>query len=108
MRWRECQKMSMFMRVLLFLCVITMVVVGVAPGDDHEALTCPWLRTVGSAPIPGYDPSIRVLMGSWNYLNLVGINRNGAVRQKVDNDENNPSGITTNVRKKIMRVCSCK
>ena len=70
---------------------------GVAPGD--EAPICSQLRAIGVAPTPGYDPTSRVLMDSWNYINLLGNNRNDAVWQQVDNDINNAPGFTTNVSK---------
>ena len=56
---------------------------------------------IGVAPTPGYDPTSRVLMDSWNYINLLGTNRNDAVWQQVDNDINNPPGFTTNVSKLV-------
>ena len=88
----------LLLRVLLLrLFEITAVVAatGVAPGDEEETV-CPDLRRIGTAPTPGYDPTMRVLMDSWNYQNLLP-NRSGAVWQQVDNDVNNPVGVTTNV-----------
>ena len=66
----------------------------VAPGDEEPL--CERLRAVGTAPIPAYSANMRVLMDSWNYQNLFPL-RTGAVWDQVDNDMNNPSGITSNV-----------
>ena len=87
----------LLLRVLLFsLFDITAVVaaVGVAPGD--ESRICPRLRELGTAPTPGYNPTMRILMDSWNYQNLLP-NRSEAVWQQVDNDVYNPVMVTTNV-----------
>ena len=68
----------------------------VAPGDE-EQLLCENLRSIGAAPpLLAYSANMRVLMDSWNYLNLLPP-RLGAVWDQVDNDENNPSNVTTNV-----------
>ena len=79
----------------LSLYLYTTVVEAVAPGD--EGPLCEQLRAQGAAPIPAYSANMRVLMDSWNYQNLLP-GRNGAVWDQVDNDVNNPSGTTTNVR----------
>ena len=67
----------------------------VAPGDEEQQL-CGNLRLIGAAPTPSYSANIRVLMDSWNYLSLLPP-RSRAVWDQVDNDENNPSNVTTNV-----------
>ena len=88
--------MSKLLRRLLLLAVITAISAAeVAPGDEEAR--CPMLRAIGAASIPDYDPSTRVLMDSWNYNNLLGVNRTGVVWQQVDNDVNNPDTLTTNV-----------
>ena len=46
--------------------------------------------------MPAYSANMRVLMDSWNYLNLLPP-RIGAVWDQVDNDVNNPDRFTTNV-----------
>ena len=79
----------------LILAFTMSVSAGVAPGDE-EMLLCEQLRAPGAAPIPSYSANMRVLMDSWNYRNLLPT-RTGAVWQQVDNDVNNPSGITSNV-----------
>ena len=66
----------------------------VAPGDEEPL--CEQLRAVGVAPIPAYSANMRVLMDSWNYQNLLPP-RTEAVWDQVDNDMNNPDGITSNV-----------
>ena len=45
---------------------------------------------------PGYPPNSRVLMDSYNYVNLLPPHQ-GAVWQVVDNDENNEPGRGTEV-----------
>ena len=42
---------------------------GVAPGDEDPL--CQQLRANGTAPTPNYATSIRVLLDSWNYENLL-------------------------------------
>ena len=86
--------MLLLRELLLSLFAITAVAVataGVASGDEEDGL-----RRIGSAPTPNYDPTMRILMDSWNYQNLLG-NCDGVVWQQVDNDVNNPSQLTTNV-----------
>ena len=79
---------------LILLHFSTIVGSTVAPGD--EAPLCEQFRAQGAAPIPTYSAIMRVLMDSWNYENLLP-DRRGAVWDQVDNDVNNPSGLTTNV-----------
>ena len=84
--------------VLRVLCVIAAALVvstnGVAPGDE-EGL-CDNLRSLGTVSTPDYDPTMVILMDSWNYQNLLPP-RSGAVWQQVDNDTNNDVQFTTNV-----------
>ena len=75
---------------------------GVAPGDEDPL--CEALRTNGVAPMLSYSANMRVLMDSWNYLNLLPP-RTGAVWDQVDNDTNNPVQITTNVSVKACYSC---
>ena len=82
--------LNFFLVLSLHLCT---VVKTVAPGD--EAVLCEQLRPQGIVPKPAYSTNMRVLMDSWNYQNLP--TRTGAVWDQVDNDMNNPSGVTTNV-----------
>ena len=89
------------MIIELFLILIVTVqdqaLAGVAPGDEDAR--CSTLREVGSAPIPAYSSNMKVLMDSWNYVNLLSAStvRTGAVWQQIDNDMNNPPMTTTNV-----------
>ena len=89
------------LRVLLVLCAVSSVVVAaeVAPGDEEQL--CQDLRANGVAPTPSYAANMSPLMDSWNYQNLLPP-RTGAVWDQVDNDTNNPDGVTTNVSKIIM------
>ena len=81
--------------VILLVELLVLVNPGssVAPGDEEPL--CEALRAHEAAPIPAYSANMRVLMDSWNYQNLLA--RTGAVWDQVDNDVNNPSGVTTNV-----------
>ena len=86
------------MVVLRVLCVVVATLVvsthGVAPGDEEEL--CDNLRLFGTVPTPDYDPTMVILMDTWNYQNLFPP-RSGAVWQQVDNDSNNDVQFTTNV-----------
>ena len=88
--------MSLRLGVALLTCVLSVIelAAGIAPGDEEPL--CERLRGLGTAPRPNYAPNMRVLMDSWNYQNLLP-GRTGSVWEQVDNDFNNPSGITTNV-----------
>ena len=66
----------------------------VAPGDEEPL--CDELRALGSLPTPDYDPTMRILMDTWNYLNLLPV-RTGSVWEQVDNDNNNLGAVTSNV-----------
>ena len=82
---------------LLTFYVVTVQVTSrnVAPGDE-QLQQCGLLRAAGAAPVPTYSANMRVLMNSWNYQNLLPP-RTGAVWDQVDNDNNNPVGITSTV-----------
>ena len=86
------------MVVLRVSCVVVATLVvsthGVAPGD--EDWLCYNLRALETVPTPDYDPTMVILMDSWNYQNLFPP-RSGAVWQQVDNDSNNDVQFTTNV-----------
>ena len=85
---------ALWVVLLLELLVFADTGSSVAPGDEEPL--CRQLRADRVAPIPAYSANIRVLMDSWNYLNLLPP-RTRAVWDQVDNDTNNPVGITTNV-----------
>ena len=92
------------MFLLRVLCVGAVIVArasAVAPGDEEPL--CDELRAVGSIPTPDYDPTMRVLMDTWNYINLLPV-RVGSVWEQVDNDSNNPVGVTTNVSIAILSL----
>ena len=82
--------------VVLFLELLVFANSGssVAPGDEEPL--CGDLIAAGIALIPTYSANMRVLMDSWNYQNLLPP-RTGAVWDQVDDDTNNPDGVTTNV-----------
>ena len=94
--------MAPFLLELSFnLYIIVIVGSTVAPGDEEPL--CEQFRAEGVVPIPAYSANMRVLMDSWNYQNLLPT-RTGAVWDQVDNDDNNPSGITANVRLSVVSV----
>ena len=78
----------------LLLAIVVTVSAGVAPGNEEPL--CEQLRSQRTAPVPAYSANMKVLMDFWNYQNLLPT-RTGAVWEQVDNDENNPSGVTTNI-----------
>ena len=82
--------------VILLVELLVLVNPGSSVAPEDEEPLCEALRAHEVAPIPAYSANMRVLMDSWNYQNLLPT-RIGAVWQQVDNDVNNPSGITTNV-----------
>ena len=84
-----------FLLTLILLLLSTTADGTVAPGDVEDQV-CRDLREFGVAPIPAYSANMRILMDSWNYQNLLPL-RTGAVWDQVDNDTNNPDGVTTNV-----------
>ena len=98
--------MSIRRTVLLLLKVtwVAVMVDGTAPGDEDDI--CVGLRTDGFAPTPRYSPTMRILMDSWNYQNLLSP-RFGHVWTQVDNDNNNPLGQTTNVSASRQTVVWC-
>ena len=84
----------MALYLLAVLLQLIVVVSTVAPGGEEPL--CDELRGLGSIPTPDYDPTMRVLMDTWNYNNLLPV-RTGSVWEQVDNDNNNPVGTTSNV-----------
>ena len=64
-----------------------------APGDTSQV--CLDLRAAG-IDIVGYPPNVKPLMDSRNYDNLLP-NHQSPVWQRVDRDNNNPTGVVTTV-----------
>ena len=86
--------MVVVLLTLDLLLQLLVAVSAVAPGDEEPF--CDVLRQRGSIPTPDYDLTMKVLMDTWNYNNLLPP-RMGAVWEQVDNDVNNPPAVTTNV-----------
>ena len=88
--------MSIFLLQLLLSLVLWTqhLTDGVAPGDEEQL--CDDLRARGAIPTPGYNPTMRVLMDTVNYNNLLPV-RLGSVWEQVDNDNNNLVETTSNV-----------
>ena len=61
---------ALLVALLVELVVLINPGSSVAPGDEDQSF-CERLRALGAAPIPGYSASMRVLMDSWNYQNLL-------------------------------------
>ena len=98
--------------MLLYLVSVVLVVAGVAPGDEDPL--CQQLRANGTAPMPSYAASIRVLLDSWNYENLLPPH-SGAVWTEVhieddsldvvsdiDSQDGDSDGAGTRVRTKVL------
>ena len=76
--------LSVFSIISSLLAIIATVQAAVAP-DDAEQLCIVDLRSRGSATTPVYSDTMRVLMDSWNYGNL--LSNDGAVwNQTVDSE----------------------
>lgn len=92
------------------LLVLAIVVVqypanGVAPGDENPL--CSQLRDLGAISKPEYSDNMRVLMDSWSYSNLLPTGgRTGAVWEQVDNDSNNPVGLSSYVSRVFCQACN--
>ena len=63
---------------------------------DDVDLFCTNLEASSSIPPPVYPPNSRILLDSYNYINLLPPH-DGAVWQQVDNDDNNEAGRGTSV-----------
>ena len=87
------------MRCLLAVTIVLSLLSGwscaQAPGDEDPFCT-ETLPSLG-VNILDYPPEVKPLMDSRHYQQLLPLNNMGAVWQTVDNDDNNPSGTTTNV-----------
>ena len=64
-----------------------------APGDTSQV--CLTLRAAG-IEIVGYPPNVKPLMDSRDYSNLLP-DHQSPVWQRVDRDNNNPTGVVTSV-----------
>ena len=71
------------------------VVTASAPGDEQSFCTNE-LEASAMTPPPVHPPNSRILMDSYNYINLLPPH-DGAVWQQVDNDNNNEAGRGTSV-----------
>lgn len=76
------------------LCIIALLSEVTARAPEDAESIC---REI-PLPRPENPPNSRVLMDSYNYVNLLPPH-GGAVWQQVDNDENNEGGRGTEVRK---------
>ena len=87
--------------VITTLCaaIIMSVVSAGAPGDADSFCTDE-LPSRGTPP-PIYPPNLKILLDSYNYVNLLPP-QDGAVWQAVDNDNNNEAGRGTEVKSLIL------
>ena len=81
-----------FVLCLVIVQVMSMVSAG-APGDAEPFCT----NEFPSSSTIVYPPNSRILLDSYNYVNLLPP-QDGAVWQAVDNDDNNEAGRGTEVR----------
>ena len=86
--------MECLLAVTIVLGLLTGWCCAQAPGDA-ESFCTETLPSIGTN-ILDYPPEVKPLMDSRHYQQLLPPNT-GAVWQTVDNDNNNPSGTTTNV-----------
>ena len=86
--------MRCFIAVTVMLSLLSGWSCAQAPGDAQSFCT-ETLPSIG-VNILDYPPEVKPLMDSRHYQQLLPPNT-GAVWQEVDNDNNNPSGTTTNV-----------
>ena len=87
-----------FVLCLVIVQVMSMVSAG-APGDAEPFCTneLPSNSTIPAPPAPVHPPTSKILLDSYNYINLLPP-QDGAVWQAVDNDNNNEAGRGTEVR----------
>ena len=80
--------------VLLLVAILVSMVSAGAPGDEDIFCTN---DSYGVTIPPLYPPNSKILLDSYNYVNLLPPQDN-AVWQAVDNDDNNEAGRGTEVR----------
>ena len=90
-----CVKMRCLVAVTTVLSLLSGWSCAQAPGDEDPHCT-ETLPSIG-VNILDYPPEVKPLMDSRHYWQLLPLNNMGAVWQQVDDDNNNPSGVTTNV-----------
>ena len=78
--------------ILLFLSVLLSMASAVAPGDEHSFCTD---NDYDIIP-PQYPSNAKILMDSYNYIDLLPPHE-WAVWMQVDNDDNNVGGAGTTV-----------
>jgi hypothetical protein len=83
-----------------------LVSAGVAPGDEEAE--CEWFRAQRAAPTPAYSATMRVLMDSWNYQNLLPPRIGAVWDQLVDNDMSNNVRLATNISCMSLVCCRLK
>ncbi len=77
---------------IIFLSVLVSLTLSSAPDDVDSFCT----NVSSSTPPPVHPPNSRILMDSYNYINLLPPH-NGPAWQMVDNDNNNLPGRGTEV-----------
>ena len=81
--------------ILLFLSVLLSMASAVAPGDEHSFCTDTLINNNEITP-PQFPSNAKILMDSYNYIDLLPPNE-FAVWMQVDNDNNNAGGTGTMV-----------
>ena len=92
------------MSIFLLLSVLVATVSTSAPGDEESFCTND-LEASAMTPPPVYSPNSRILMDSYNYINLLPPHDN-SVWQQVDNDDNNIAGRGTSVSLQCIIIAS--
>ena len=85
----------MCISILLFLSVLLSVASAVTPGDEHSFCTDRLINDNEITP-PQYPSNVKILMDSYNYIDLLPPHE-FAVWMQVDNDDNNVGGVATMV-----------
>ena len=79
---------------VLYVMILVSIITARAPGDGDYFCTIQLPSSGTISPI--YPPKLRILLDSYNYVNLLPPHDN-AVWQAVDNDVNNEAGRLTKV-----------
>ena len=85
----------MCISILLFLSVLLSMASAVTPGDEHLFCTDRLINDNAITP-PQYPSNVKILMNSYNYIDLLPPHEH-AVWMQVDNDDNNAGGTGTRV-----------
>ena len=94
--------MGFFLYSIPIFALLLSVVTGRAPGDGNDFCTNT-LPIPGGVQAPVHPSNVKILMDSFNYLNLLPPH-GGAVWQQLDLDTNNVDGAGTEVSMSTLMV----